>query len=89
MDFASVARPEASPERRTTLRPVQVTVSIPGELWHAVHALAPHEGAALTVILRAGAEHARTAAMRRDARVIIKARSHAIGRCSFTDHALL
>jgi len=68
VDFASVARPEASPERRTTLRPVQVTVSIPGELWHAVHALAPHEGAALTVILRAVEEYITAAANKQDGR---------------------
>ncbi len=35
------------------MRPVQVTVWIPGEVWHAVHALAPQEGNTNAVIFRA------------------------------------
>ena len=66
-----------------------MTIHIPEALWRAVQALAPHEGDAPTVNLRTGEECTRTAAMRLDVRTIVKARSHAIGRCSPTDHALL
>ena len=68
---------------------VPLTIHLPAALWRAVHALAPHDGDAPTVNLRTGEECTRTAAMRRDARTIVKARSHAIGRCSPTNHALL
>ena len=57
---------------------VPLTIHLPDALWRAVHALAPHEGDAPTVILHTGEECARTAAMRPDARMIVTARSHAI-----------
>ena len=47
---------------------VPMTIRLPAALWHAVHALAPHEGAALTVILRAGEEYITAAANKQDGR---------------------
>lgn len=47
---------------------VQVTMHLPAALWRAVQALAPHEGDAPTVILRAVEHYIATAARRQDSR---------------------
>ena len=44
---------------------VQVTLHLPAALWHAVQALAPHEGDTNTVILRALEEYITATAKRR------------------------
>jgi len=46
--------------------PVQVTLTIPGELWNAVQCLAADEGDANTVILRVVEEYVTTAAKKHD-----------------------
>jgi hypothetical protein len=44
---------------------VPITIHLPAALWQAVQALAPHEGDATTVILRAVEEYIASAAKRR------------------------
>ena len=51
------------------LSAVPMTIHLPTTLWHAVHALAPQEGDANTVILRALEEYVTATAKRRGHRV--------------------
>jgi hypothetical protein len=56
------------------------TIHLPADPWHAVQALAHHEGNPTTVILPAVGEYVTAQATRLDARTIVRGRSGVIPR---------